>query len=120
MPCLAGPSVWQLPKRFVVWHRLLIHVLIRPNFSWPVVFKQPAADMKSTRVSNGFKWAATAVTLSGAVLASLDVYPFSAMVLNLGSALFLIWAVLIRDPAMITVNLGLLSIYTVGLSIKLF
>jgi hypothetical protein len=65
------------------------------------------------------KWLATAITLSGAVLASVGIYPWSAIVLNLGSATFLVWSVMIRDPAMITVNLGLLSIYTIGLSIKL-
>lgn len=66
-----------------------------------------------------FKWAATAVTLTGAVFASVGIYPLSAIVLNTGSFLFLIWAILIRDPAMITVNAGLLSIYTVGLLYKL-
>jgi len=65
------------------------------------------------------KWAATAITLAGAVLASVGIYPWSAIVLNLGSATFLIWSIMIRDPAMITVNLGLLTIYTVGLSWKL-
>jgi hypothetical protein len=66
-----------------------------------------------------FKWVATAVTLAGAVFASVGIYPLSAIVLNTGSFLFLIWAILIRDPAMITVNAGLLSIYTVGLLYKL-
>lgn len=65
------------------------------------------------------KWLATAITLAGAVLASLGIYPWSAIVLNVGSFTFLIWSIMIRDPAMITVNLGLLTIYTVGLSIKL-
>ncbi len=65
------------------------------------------------------KWVATVVTLSGAVFASVDIYPLSAIVLNTGSFLFLIWAVLIRDRAMITVNAGLLSIYTTGLLYKL-
>lgn len=65
------------------------------------------------------KWTATVVVLAGAVFASLDIYPLSAMVLNTGSFLFLIWAVLIRDRAMITVNAGLLVIYTVGLVYKL-
>ena len=68
---------------------------------------------------NRIKWLATLITLSGAVLASVGIYPWSAIVLNLGSFTFLIWSILIRDPAMITVNLGLLTIYTVGLSIKL-
>jgi hypothetical protein len=66
-----------------------------------------------------FKWAATVITLTGAVFASLGVYPLSAIVLNTGSFLFLIWAILIRDRAMITVNAGLLSIYTGGLLYKL-
>jgi hypothetical protein len=74
--------------------------------------------MKSN-IANQIKWIATAITLSGAVLASINIYPLSALTLNLGSLLFLIWAILIRDRAMITVNAGLLAIYTVGLTIKL-
>jgi hypothetical protein len=66
-----------------------------------------------------FKWVATTVTLIGALLASVNIYPLSAIVLNSGAFLFLIWAVLIRDRAMITVNAGLLAIYTVGLLYKL-
>jgi len=65
------------------------------------------------------KWSATVVVLLGAVLASVGIYPYSAIVLNAGSFLFLIWAIMIRDRAMITVNLGLLMIYSVGLTIKL-
>jgi hypothetical protein len=75
--------------------------------------------MNKNNTINTIKWTATAVTLAGAILASLNIYPACAVVLNLGSFLFLIWSVLIRDPAMITVNAGLLSIYTVGLAIKL-
>ena len=65
------------------------------------------------------KWSATVVVLLGAVLASVGIYPYSAIVLNAGSFLFLIWAIMIRDRAMITVNLGLLMIYSIGLTIKL-
>ena len=75
--------------------------------------------MNTNKIATQIKWTATAVTLSGAVLASLNIYPACAVVLNLGSFLFLIWSILIRDRAMITVNAGLLSIYTVGLLIKL-
>ena len=73
----------------------------------------------NTKIVNATKWTATTVTLTGAVLASLNIYPACAVVLNLGSFLFLIWSILIRDRAMITVNAGLLTIYTVGLAIKL-
>jgi hypothetical protein len=73
----------------------------------------------NTVIANRIKWTGTAITLAGAVFASLNIYPLSAITLNLGSATFLIWAVLIQDRAMITVNLGLLLIYSVGLAIKL-
>ena len=71
------------------------------------------------KIANGFKWVATIVILIGAVLTSLNVYPYSAIALNLGSFLYLIWSLLIKDLAMIIVNGGLLLIYTVGLAIKL-
>jgi len=73
----------------------------------------------NTVIATRIKWTATAITLAGAVFASLNIYPLSAITLNLGSATFLIWAVLIRDRAMITVNAGLLAIYTAGLAVKL-
>lgn len=69
-------------------------------------------------VADKIKWAGTAITLFGAVLASLGIYPYSAIFLNLGAFVFLIWAILIREPAMIAVNAGLLSIYTMGLAYK--
>jgi hypothetical protein len=73
----------------------------------------------NTVIATRIKWTATAITLAGAIFASLNIYPLSAITLNLGSGTFLIWAVLIRDRAMITVNAGLLAIYTIGLAIKL-
>lgn len=72
-----------------------------------------------TNLATKIKWIATAVTLCGAVLASLNIYPYSAITLNSGAFLFLIWAILIREPAMIAVNGGLLLIYSVGLAVKL-
>lgn len=65
------------------------------------------------------KWAGTILTLAGAFLTSIDVQPWNVWLLNLGSAVFVWWAVRIRDGAMITVNLGLLLIYTIGTIIRL-
>lgn len=65
------------------------------------------------------KWIGTVLTLIGAVLTSIDVQPYNVWLLNIGSAVFVAWAVRIRDGAMITVNLGLLLIYTVGVIIRL-
>ena len=63
---------------------------------------------------NKIKWVATAVTLAGAV-ATADMFdPLNIWLLNIGSLLFLIWAVMIKEKAMITVNSGLLLIYVFG------
>ena len=75
-------------------------------------------SMKNKELAHYVKWVATTITLSGAVLASLNIYPYSAVTLNTGAGLFLIWAILVKDRAMITVNLGLLLIYSTGLAIK--
>lgn len=66
------------------------------------------------QVDEFLKWLATAITLSGAMLTSLAVDPLNVYLLNTGSFIFLIWAVRIRDGAMIAVNAGLLAIYGLG------
>lgn len=66
------------------------------------------------QIDEYLKWTATAITLTGAVLTSLAVDPINVYLLNLGSFIFLIWAVRIRDGAMIAVNAGLLAIYGMG------
>ena len=65
------------------------------------------------------KWVATFVTLLGALATALMFDPLNVYLLNLGAVLFLIWAVLIKERAMITVNAGLLLIYIIGLVIRL-
>lgn len=61
------------------------------------------------------KWTATAIVLSGATLTSLNIYPYNIYVLNVGTSLFLLWSIRVREPAMIAVNGGLLLIYLIGL-----
>jgi len=58
--------------------------------------------MKNKELAHYVKWVATTITLLGAVLASLNIYPYSAITLNIGAGLFLIWAILVKDRAMIT------------------
>lgn len=70
-------------------------------------------------VANIFKWVATAVTLAGALCTALTIDPLNIILLNIGSALFLVWGVLIKDKAMILVNSGLLAIYVVGMAIRI-
>jgi hypothetical protein len=64
------------------------------------------------------KWVATVVTLIGALATALQFDPLNIYLLNAGAILFLWWAFLIKDKAMITVNAGLLGIYIVGLIIR--
>lgn len=64
------------------------------------------------------KWLGTVLTLVGAALTSLDVQPWNIWFLNLGSMIFIWWSFRIRDAAMITVNVGLTTIYFVGVVIR--
>lgn len=61
------------------------------------------------------KWVATAITLIGAVLTSLNIYPLNVIAFNLGSVLWLIFAIRIKEPSLIVVNSGLLLVYVAGL-----
>jgi hypothetical protein len=65
------------------------------------------------------KWIGTVLTLMGAILTSIDIQPYNVWLLNIGSAVFVAWAIRIKDGAMITVNLGLLTIYSIGVIIRL-
>lgn len=66
-------------------------------------------------VTVALKWAATVITLAGALCTSLRIDPLNIYLLNTGCVLFLWWSFRIRDRAMITVNAGLLLIYVIGL-----
>lgn len=70
---------------------------------------------RNDRVTRYLKWTGTGVTLAGALCTSLRIDPLHVYLLNLGSLLFVLWAIRVRERAMITVNVGLLSIYALGL-----
>lgn len=64
------------------------------------------------------KWVATFITLAGALATALMYDPLNVWLLNLGALLFLIWACMIKEKAMIVVNAGLLLIYIIGLVVR--
>lgn len=70
------------------------------------------------KIANTFKWLGTLVTLMGALATALMVDPLNVYLLNLGAVLFLIWAFMIKEKAMIIVNAGLLLIYMIGLVVR--
>ena len=65
------------------------------------------------------KWLATAVTIVGAILTSLNYYPAGPSLLNLGAFLWLIVSIMWREWSLITINGAILLIYSVGLAVKL-
>ena len=60
------------------------------------------------------EWIATATTLTGAFLTALGRDPLNIYVLNVGSCLWLLWAILERRLSIALVNGGLLGIYLYG------
>ena len=66
-------------------------------------------------MNNYLKWFATAITLAGALCPSFRIDPLNIYLLNMGSIVFLIWSIRIKDSAMIAVNSGLLLIYFIGI-----
>ena len=65
------------------------------------------------------KWVATLITLAGALATALALDPLNIWLLNLGSVLFLMWGILIKEKAMVAVNAGLLGIYAFGLLLRM-
>jgi len=64
------------------------------------------------------QWTATAFTIVGAVLTSANLYyttqPYNVFALYIGTVLWTIWAVRIRQLSLIVVNSALLAIYLGG------
>jgi hypothetical protein len=71
------------------------------------------------KIEDIIKWVATGITLLGALATALMYDPLNVYLLNLGAVFFLVWAVMIKEKAMITVNAGLLLIYITGLVVRL-
>jgi hypothetical protein len=71
------------------------------------------------KLADIIKWIATVITLLGALATALMYDPLNVYLLNLGAIFFLVWAVMIKEKAMITVNAGLLLIYITGLVVRL-
>jgi hypothetical protein len=69
---------------------------------------------------NLLKWLGTGFTILGALLTSLGLQdPLNVYAFNLG-ALFWLWAsIRMRDAALITVNSVLLTIYVIGVILRL-
>lgn len=66
------------------------------------------------------EWAATVISIAGAVCVSLDYYPLGAIMCFLETGLWLFVSIQMRHMSMITSNAVLLTIYVCGMSYKHF
>lgn len=64
------------------------------------------------------KWVAVVVVCIGSAATSLNIYPAGPALLNLGTFLWLIVAIRMREPSLIAVNAVVLVIYSSGLLFK--
>lgn len=69
-------------------------------------------------INSLLKWTALAATLLGAGFTAFEVHFINRELLALGSILYLIWSIRIRELNLVLVNAGLLTLYAVGLLIK--
>jgi len=65
-------------------------------------------------VNNILKWSGMTAVILGAALTSFRIDPLNIFMLNAGAALYLIWAIRIKEWNLIIVNGVLLLIYVLG------
>ncbi len=65
-------------------------------------------------MNNILKWSATLITICGAILTSLNMFPYNVYAFNVGCLIWIIWGYRIKEKSIVTVNLGLLIIYIIG------
>ena len=75
--------------------------------------------MKSEKVNTILEWSATIVTVGAALATALSIDPLNIYLFNIGSVLWLVWAVRIKRASLVVVNVGLLAVYVYGLIVRL-
>jgi len=65
------------------------------------------------------EWTATIVTIGAAIATAISLDPLNIYLFNLGSILWLIWAVRIKKPSLVVVNVGLLAVYIYGALVRI-
>jgi hypothetical protein len=71
--------------------------------------------VKKFNLTLTIEWIAAIFVLSGSLMTSLQLTPYNIYTMNIGSLLFIWWAIRIKDNAMIAVNSGLVLIYLIGI-----
>lgn len=111
---LAAKNAWTFAQNYLQFRKILYTVLVDPKIP-----KMYNSTMMKRKLDFYLEWLATAITIVGAVCAALDIYPWSAMFLNAGAAVWLVVSIMWRKWSLIAINATLLGIYTTGLVVKL-
>jgi hypothetical protein len=75
--------------------------------------------MKNEKVNVILEWSATIVTVGAALATALSIDPLNIYLFNIGSVLWLVWAVRIKRASLVVVNVGLLAVYVYGLIVRI-
>jgi hypothetical protein len=75
--------------------------------------------MKNEKVNAILEWSATIVTVGAAIATALSIDPLNIYLFNIGSVLWLVWAVRIKRASLMVVNVGLLAVYVYGLIVRI-
>lgn len=75
--------------------------------------------MKVEKVNTILEWVATIVTVGAAIATALAIDPLNIYLFNLGSILWLVWALRIKRASLVVVNIGLLAVYFYGFIVRI-
>jgi hypothetical protein len=75
--------------------------------------------MKREKLNMILEWVATLVTIGAAIATAMSIDPLNIYLFNLGSVLWLIWAIRIKKASLIVVNIGLLVVYFYGFIVRI-
>lgn len=71
------------------------------------------------KLNTFLEWTATVVTVGAAIATALSIDPLNIYLFNLGSVLWLIWAVRIKKASLVVVNVALLLVYAYGFIVRM-
>jgi len=77
------------------------------------------SSMKREKLNMILEWVATLVTIGAAIATAMSIDPLNIYLFNLGSVLWLIWAIRIKKASLIVVNIGLLVVYFYGFIVRI-
>lgn len=75
--------------------------------------------MKNEKLNTILEWLATIVTVAAALATALAIDPLNIYLFNMGSVLWLIWAIRIKRASLVVVNTGLLLVYVYGFIVRI-